>query len=245
MSNIVALSRVHYGKDYLDAVIRSTEGFADKHYVIYSPVPTFGRGASRPCPDTRDELLDIAHHAAGKRLKWIEGYIPAVAVAFKDDPDIDLLLELDADEVIHQDLTRDILERFGRGELDHYRYRLPMTHHWRNFHLTCHDDNWPERLYLPNAPKDDTAFYARTGTYIHHFGYARSDSDMQYKWELSIHADELRPEWWSEIWGCFPERLQDVHPVNNNGFWNAVPFEDGLLPAALINHPYRYTEVIK
>jgi hypothetical protein len=245
MTQIIAITRCHYGKDYLDAVIRSTAGFAEKHIVAYSPVPTFGRGASMPCPDSRDELYKIARDAGGDRLRWIEDRVPSIYVAFDEYPEADLILELDADEVIHQDLGRDITERFERGELDHYRYRLPMTHHWRNFHLTCHDDNWPERLYLPKAAIQETAFYARTGTFIHHFGYARRDLDTRYKWQLSIHADELRPEWWSEIWDSFPDRLEDIHPVNREGFWNAVPFADGLLPAALINHPYRGLEVVK
>lgn len=242
--NIVALTRLHYGSDYLDAVIRSTEGFADKHLVVYTPVPTFGQGTDLPNPDTRDQLLTIAQRAAGKRLHWVEGQIPSVFVTYHEFADVDVILELDADEVIHQDLLRDIRQKLDRGELDHFRYRLPMIHHWRCFHLGCTDGQWPERLYLPKAKNRDTAYYDRVGSYIHHFGYARRDVDMRYKWGVSLHKPELRPEWWTEIWDKFPERLKDLHPTNND-FWNADPFEDGLLPAALINHPYRYLEVIK
>lgn len=243
--SILALTRLHYGADYLDAVIRSTEGFAEKHVVVYTERPNFPGSPPMPCPDTRDQLLNIAQQAAGKRLHWIEGKIPAVAVAFDHYDDIDLLLELDADEILHQDLGQHILQSWQDGKLDTRRYRLPMIHHWRAFKYGCTDAQWPVRLYMPNARIDDIGWYERTGTYIHHFGYTRSEVDMRYKWELSIHKDELRPEWWDDIWHAYPDRLTDLHPTNNNGFWNAEPFEDGLLPAALINHPYRYLDVIE
>jgi hypothetical protein len=244
---ILALTRLHYGADYLDAVIRSTEGFAEKHIVVYTETPNFPGSPSMPCPDTRDELLLIAHQAGGKRLQWIEGRIPAVAVAFDEYDDIDLLLELDADEVLHQDLGQHIIESYEHGLLTARRYRLPMIHHWRAFKHACTDGQWPIRLYVPKADRDEIDWYPRPSPnrYIHHFGYVRSDLDSRYKWELSLHKDEMRPEFWSEIWDKFPERLTDLHPVSNNGFWNAEEFPDGDLPAALINHPYRYLEMVK
>lgn len=240
---ILALTRLHYGADYLDAVIKSTEGFAEKHIVVYAEEHNFPGDPSMPCPDTRDQLYKIAQDAGGDRLVWIDDPQPAVAVAYRYYSDIDMLLELDADEVAHQDLLQHILQRWDDGKLGGKRWRLPMIHHWRSFRYGCTDGQWPIRLYV-GGMDDEIDWYERTGTYIHHFGYARRDTDMQYKWELSIHKNELRPEWWGEVWAKFPERLTDLHPTNNNGFWNAEPFEDGLLPAALINHPYRYLEVI-
>lgn len=243
---ILALTRLHYGVDYLDAVIRSTEGFAERHIVVYTDVPNFPGDPPMPCPDGREELYEIARIAGGERLLWLDHPEPGVNVglAWYGAP-VDMLLELDADEVLHQDLGAHILRRFAAGALDHRRYRLPMIHHWRSFHYACSDGQWPIRLYLPGAPRDDVAFYERTGTYIHHFGYVRRMIDMRYKWELSLHKNELRAGWWETVWGGFPERLTDLHPVSNNGFWNAEPFADGDLPAALINHPYRYMEVVE
>lgn len=242
---ILALTRLHYGADYLDAVIRSSEPFAEKHVVVYTDKPNFPGEPSIPCPDTREQLYEIARIAGGERLHWIDDPHPGVSVAFQHYRDIEMLLELDADEVIHQDLCADILRSHADEKLTAKRYRLPFIHHWRTFRYGCTDGQWPVRLYVPNAEQDEIAWYPRTGTYIHHFGYVRRAVDMQYKWDLSLHKSELRPEWWTDIWAAFPERLQDLHPVSNNGFWNAEPFEDGLLPAALVNHQYRYLEVVE
>lgn len=244
---IDALTRLHYGAPYLDAVIRSTEGFAERHWVVYAEQHNFPGAPTMPCPDTRDQLYEIARIAGGDRLRWLDHPAPGVDVVLREHAEIDLMLELDSDEVLHQDLAAHIRKAFLEGHLIHRRYRLPMVHHWRSFRYACSDAQWPIRLYLPYAEADDVVFYDRTnpGRYIHHFGYVQPRAYMDYKWMLSIHKDELRPEWFAEIYDCFPERLTDLHPVSNNGFWNAEQFPDGDLPAALINHPYRYQEVIE
>lgn len=242
---IVALTRLHYGADYLDAVIRSTEGFADLHIILYTERPNFGHLTDLPCPDSREELQQIAEIAGGDRLRWVDHPEPGVAAALARFQDVELLLELDGDEVIHQDLAADILTRYQAGDLTIPRYRLPMVHHWRSFGYTCTDGQWPVRLYVPGQPGDETDWYPNNGRYIHHFGYARKLVDMRYKWAVSLHGPEMRPGWWEDIFTCFPERLEDLHPVSDNGFWKAEPFPDSGLPAVLISHPYRGLEVIE
>lgn len=243
---IDALTRLHYGAPYLDAVIRSTEGLAERHWVVYTDVHNFPGAPTIPCPDSRDQLYEIARIAGGERLRWVEDSNPGVNVVLSQHPEIGLLLELDSDEVLHQDLAAHIRVAWEAGELDHRQYRLPMVHHWRSFRYACSDGQWPVRLYLPYAPIEAVGWYERLDPprYIHHFGYVQPRDHMRYKWMLSIHKSELRPEWFAEIYDGFPDRLTDLHPVSNNGFWNAEPFEDGLLPAALINHPYRCQEVV-
>lgn len=243
---IVALTRLHYGADYLDAVIRSTEPIAAKHIILYTEHPSFGRDTDLPCPDSRDALKRIAEIAGGDRLHWIDNPAPGVAAALGLFRDIEMLLELDGDEVLHQDLAADILARYRAGELTAPRYRLPMIHHWRSFGYACSDGQWPTRLYLPGLPGEAIAWYPPTEPkrYIHHFGYARRTADMRYKWAVSLHGPEMRADWWPDIWEGFPERLADLHPVSDNGFWKAEPFPDSDLPAVLINHPYRDLAVI-
>lgn len=242
---IVAITRLLYGKAYLGAVIRSTAGFADRHLITYTYTPSAGFGStSLPCPDSRDELLLIAHQAAGKRLHWVEGKPISAMVAFDEFDDIDMLLELDSDEIPHQDLLADIRERFDRGELTHKRYRLQMVHHWRSFRYVCRDPQRQLRLHIPNAPIDADAVYPEIGRYIHHMGYAINDELMRFKWAISVHRGDLRPDWW-QTWHSSPMRLTDLYPVAADFQWNAEPFPDGDLPAALIGHPYRSMSVIK
>jgi len=65
MAKIIAATRCHYGKDYLAEVVRSTEGFASEHVVMYTPTPTFGRDTDIACPDSRDELREAAFYGGG------------------------------------------------------------------------------------------------------------------------------------------------------------------------------------
>lgn len=240
---IIAFTRLHYGKDYLASVIASAVPFVDKFVVLYTPVPTFGRAASSPCPDNRDELHDIATSAAGDKLDWRDGLPVSAAVAMGLYPDADIALELDADEVIHPLLFKHISEQFQAGQLTQYCYRLPFWHHWRSFRYACDDGSWPARLYLPKLPKTEAVYYEGAPARVHHFGYARSDEDTRYKWETSAHGGEIRPEWWGEIWSKFPERLTDLHPVSRD-YWNAIEIDAHCLPDVLNSHIYANKAVI-
>lgn len=243
---IVAFTRLHYGSDFLDAVIRATELIADKHVILYTPTPSFGRQPSMPCPDTRDQLYEITHIAGGERLHWIENSVPEGSLAFNAYPDADMFLEADADEVYHQMLIGDISRRFRGGELTERVYRLPFVHHWRSFHYACTDAQWPMRMYLPkNKGGNDPAWYPADDRVhvISHFGYARREKDMLYKLECSLHNPEFRADWWEQKYCRFPEVLDDLHPVSI-GLWNADKYEDSALPAVLIGHSLRYLDVI-
>lgn len=242
---IDALTRLHYGAPFLDAVIRSTEGLAEHHWIVYTETHNFPGNPTMPCPDTRDQLYEIARIAGGDRLRWLDHPAPGVGVVLGEHHEIDAMLELDGDEPIHQDLAADIRRKLESGELNHRRYRIPMCHHWRSFKYVCYDGQWPVRLYLPHAEVDDVAWYDRMvpERYIHHMGYVQPRAHMIYKWMLSIHKAELRPEWFTEIYDKFPERLTDLHPVSKD-FWNAEPINMSELPACLITHPYRELEMV-
>ena len=240
---IVAFTRLHYGKDYLGWVISSALPFVDKFIVLYTPVPTFGRATPLPCPDSREELLGIAQTVAGDKLDWREGLSISAEVAMKLYPDTELALELDADEVIHPALFEQIRDRHAKGELTAYCYRLPFWHHWRSFRYVCDDGGWPARLYSPQKPRADAVYFDGAAARVHHFGYARAEADMRYKWSTSAHGDEFRADWWQDIWCKFPERLTDLHPVSRD-YWHAQLLEADKLPPILRDHPYIDREVI-
>lgn len=248
MSNIViAVSRVHYGKDYLPYTIRSTEGFADKHIVLYTHSPSFKPGAAYDDnPDSREEMMEAAVGAGGRRVEWVENQPIDALSALRLYPQAEMLLELDADEVLSPALSRAIIDEWSDGNLTHSSYRVPMVHHWRSFAYICRDSNHPVRLYLPNNRADEQPQYLPLEMgLIHHFGYARRLADMRYKMKLSMHSDEFRPGWWDDIFLKFPERLTDLHPVCLEGFWNAERIDIDTLPRVLANHPYRDLEVIE
>lgn len=246
---IVAFTRLHYGADYLGSVMASALPFVDKYIILYTPTATFGRIPSIPCPESRDTLYEIARACAGDKLEWRDDLPVNAGTAIGLHSDAEITLELDADEVIHPVLFEKILNDYRDGKLDAYCYRLPFLHHWRSFRYVCQDASWPARLYLPRQYKDpetnvNTQYYANPPAHVHHFGYARNEQDMRYKWEASVHNSDFRANWWSDIWEKFPERLTDLHPVSVD-FWNAELFAANGLPPVLGGHPYRDMEVIR
>ncbi len=242
---IIAFTRLHYGADYLAEVIKSTEGFAERHIVLYTPVANFPGKTNLPCPDERQQLMDIARQAGGPRVEWVEGMPIGAQSAMEICPDADLLLELDGDEIIQPALFKDILRRYKAGELTNRHYRLPMLHHWRSFNYVCRDQLRPVRIYLPQIQENGDALYYPEGAgYIHHFGYARNLVDTRYKLALSMHADEFRTGWWDEVFMDFPARKKDLHPVVVD-IWNAEPYDRHSLPEFMHNHEYFDLEVIE
>lgn len=241
---VAALTMLHYGSDYLASVIKSTEGIADSHLILYTERPSYRPGhPGTGNTDTKADLQEIAISTGGRRVEWAENWPISVESAFRIYPDLKMLLVLDADEVISEELSRNLISEWFSGRLTVADYRLPMIHHWRSFRYVCRDSNHPVRLYLPHNPPG-AAYLSESLGLIHHFGYARKLADMRYKMELSLHREEFRPGWWDEIFLKFPERLTDLHPVCLDGFWNAEEFPADLLPRAVKTHPYRNLEVI-
>lgn len=240
---IIGYTMLHYGIDYLAYALESLRPFVDRHVILYSEAPTFGNYSQFPCPDSRDALWGIAHGVLGSKLDWRENMPQNYQTIIDLYPDAELILEIDADEVMSPALIGDILRRYRSEQLSVQRYRLPMVHHWRSFNYICRDASWPVRLCVPGNAEGE-GFYPSVPSFMHHFGYARSCADMQYKIETSVHRPEWRQEWWTDTFLRFPERLTDLHPVSV-GLWNAEPYDRLNLPAVLHHHPYWDKEVIE
>ena len=242
---VIAFTRLHYGVDYLASVLKSTEGFAQEHIILYTPSSSHGfNGTQAPCPDSRESLQAIAR-AAGERVKWVDSayYDIHIGTVVAMHPDADLVLELDGDEVITPQLFESLIEAIPT--LDRRAYRLQMVHHWRNFGHICRDSGYPVRAYLPKNNGDEAQYFPNDNGLIHHFGYARSIPDTAYKLKLSAHRDEFRANWWNEVFMQFPDRLTDLHPVCVDGFWNAEEFDRHSLPEFMHDHPYFDMEAIE
>lgn len=239
MSSFIAWTRVHYGVDYLEYVCKSTAGWADYHVILYTAVPTYGFGTHLANPDSREDLLAAAQRGAGGRLIWLDNAPIDALTVHRLYPEADLILELDADEVIDYSLLHALESDYHAGRLEARHYRLPMSHYWRSFGWRCEDSNPPIRLWQPRVAGGE-AYYPDKAGRIHHFGYARTEANMRYKWDVSHHKPELRTDWWDKF-----RRFEkdDVHPVCIDGFWNAHPVDRAELPAILRSHPY-YEKVI-
>lgn len=244
---IVAFTCLHYGLDYLEYVIRSTQNFAEQHIIMYTPRPSPGyHNTSLQCPDSRQDLYRLARSAAGKRLIWIDEDNPCAEAAMALRPDADLLFGLDSDEVIDPYLAQKIIRLYQEGKLNKRKVALPMIHFWRSFNHVCRNPGWPVRLYVPKAPDDSIEYLAggeESGA-IYHFGYCRRRADMEYKVALSVHLPEWRSDWWEKKFNAFPHTLTDVHPVCVD-MWTAIPYDKTKLPGLLHHHPFYPLEVVE
>jgi hypothetical protein len=249
MTQIVVVTDVHYGADYLRYVIRSSEylsegGEAPPHVCLYTARATFGFQPRLPNPETCEQLRDIALAAGGSRVIWRDDLPPAMDTVFGMFPEAEIVVELDSDEVLSPGLAQHVLKCYNAGLLDRDKYFLPTAHLWRSFRHICRGGDHPRLYVRRNAPTHDWhALPQPAPDYLYHFGYATTQRVQRYKWACSAHQNELRPEWWADIWGAYPYRLTDLHPVQT-GLWNAEPCGVEVLPPCMADHPFGHLEVI-
>lgn len=243
---IIAVTRLHYGLDYLPWVIKSSKPIADRHLILYTHEVSFWPGMSRDeNPDSGEALREAAVAADPDRVVWVDHLPIDVWSTLRMFPAADAILELDADEIISPQLCASIRSELGKGSLTKRVYRVPFLHHWRSFDYVCKNPGWPTRLFLPGGEEGEDYFPGgEAAGYIHHFGYARKRADMRYKAALSMHKPEWREGWWEEKYDRFPEVLEDVHPCVAD-LWTAEPYDKRQLPDILRNHPYYDLEVIE
>lgn len=254
---IIAYTALLYGRDYLASAIRSVIDAVDEHHVLYTPIGSHGHRTDVPCPETREELYEIARAAAGSKLHWHEGTW-AYEGAQRDSihtyaPDADVILVVDADEVWSEGLARKVADGYQQArESQQYwafkRIRVPMIHAWRSFGCwVMHDPAYPERIIYPKADREiTTATLDIPGGLIFHFGYAQHPEIVQYKQLTHGHKAEWRRDvdWFADK---FMANAQvDCHPVGSE-YWSpeAVdPFALGL-PEWMREHLYANMAVIE
>jgi hypothetical protein len=240
---------LHYGSCFLNHAIRSIIDDVDSVIVLYSPVGSHGHRTDAVCPDTRKMLYDIAHEAAGDKLRWFDGVWPHEGAQrdsiFSIVPDADMIVVLDADEVWAPGLLKDALrETRNLGIRD---IRIPFTHYWRSLkQAILHDPAYPVRLIYPkNASGAETftphPFLAQPYRTINHFGYAQRSEIVRYKLETHGHRAEFRRDcdWFNDIF-MNPSRKTDLHPVGSDQ-WTVESIET---PAFMLDHPYAALELI-
>lgn len=243
---IVCYTALHYGSDFLNHAIRSIIDDVQEYIVLYSPIGSHGHQTSTPCPDTREELYDIAYAAAGEKLRWFDGQWPYEGAQrdsiFGIVPDADVIVVLDADEIYPPGLLQDAI---AHGMRENARQVLiPLRHYWRSFHKAfTHDPAAPVRLHFPKVSQGITTFATNDESYrLQHFGYAITPELMRYKWQIHGHLAEMRKDidWLNDVY--LANRQFDCHPVGSD-YWLVV--EDVTPPDFMLDHPYAKLSVIE
>lgn len=261
MTKVIAYTALHYGKDYLASAIRSVIDAVDEHHIIYTPIGSHGHRSERACPESREELYEIARQASGSKFHWHEGTWAWEGqqrdAIMQYAPDADVILVVDADEVWSEGLAAFAI----REGAVHYptirHWRIPMVHYWRSFErCVVHDPAFPTRMIVPNAPDTEREFYvakpfrnASTPILrmpIHHFGYAQRPEIVEYKQHVHGHKGEWRRDvdWFRARF--MVNAQHDCHPVGSE-YWNPEPVDPFALglPDWMRGHEYAEMGVIE
>lgn len=244
MTKIVAYTALLYGKCYLASAIRSVLDYVDEYHVLYSPIGAHGHRTNVPCPDTREELLEIAL-MAGSKLRWHDGEWPYEGAQreaiLQVAGDADVILPVDYDEVWQAGLVEEAIAAGLSGKAR--GWRVPFRHYWRSFHRCfLHDPAWPVRIIAPKIASGEATL--STDKAVNHLGYAIPPSLMRWKWLVHGHHNELRRDcdWFTDVYEA--NRQTDCHPVGSDA-WNTeqVNYLD-YMPAWMAQHPFASMEVI-
>lgn len=244
MTKIIAYTPLHYGKCYLASAIRSVIDHVDEWHVLYTPIGSHGHRTDTPCPDTRDELLEIAL-MAGSKLRWHEGVWPYEG-AQRDTilqlaPDADVIFPVDYDELWEPGLVEEAISAALTGNVR--GWRVPFRHYWRSFYRCfLHDPAWPTRIIAPKIAGGEATL--STDKAVNHMGYAIPASLMRYKWLVHGHHNEMRRDcdWFTDVYEA--NRQNDAHPVGSE-YWNAEQVDPWqYMPDYMKQHPFAAFEVI-
>ena len=233
---VLAYIPLHYGCEYLDAAIRAVDPFVDKIMVLYVEQPSQGQAAILPCPESEEQLKDIAF-GASKKIEWHnckfgnEGAHRGYVYTYSQE--YDLVFTFDCDEVFE---PNDLPKSFELAMSSTKRYIGigGYINFWRSFNFACHDGFTPIRITNLHNESGEEVVPCR----VYHFSTAQKEETIRYKMGVSGHASEIRANWLEEIYlGWSPENnYTDLHPVAH-GIWNATAFDRNTLPEILKQHP--------
>jgi hypothetical protein len=236
---------LHYGAEYLRESILSIEPCVDKIVILYTSRPSYGHQSGAQCPETEQQLKDIAL-ATSNKVQWEN-------VSFNSEGDhrmyiwnfasgYDLILPVDADEVWDTEILRDSLRIAHTEKTGKYIGVSRFVNFWKSFNRICIDSFVPIRIYKV-AGNEEIKGEAVDGL-IYHFSCAQSDAIMRYKYAIHGHHDEIRTNWLEGTYFGWKEGDKFLHPTSLNIWGEALPFDKETLPEVLKYHPNFNKEII-
>jgi len=247
MSNrIIAYCPLHYGIEYLSEAIKAVEPFVEKIVMLYTSKPSYGYNTQLVCPDSEDELRDIALSASNK-VQWhnIQAYAEnqhrGLIYKIAQEENFDGILTFDADEILE---PADIASFIETAMVSDKRYIgvSGYINFFKSFNWCCYDGFEPIRFI--NLHRIDGQGSAKCR--IYHFSTAQRLDIMKYKLEIHGHKVEIRPNWLNDVYLRWEPGMtidKGLHLVSHD-LWNAVSFDKNELPLLLKQHPNFQKEVI-
>lgn len=242
-----------YGKDYIQYAIRSVYSEVDAILILYTDKPSHGTGTGLPCPDTRDELIELcAAVDPNNKIIWmtgnwnLEGQQRNEAHYYAKKHGYDILVAVDADEIWKTEMLRELIQlTFDRKAS---KCLVWMRHLWRSFNYICDDQMRQERIYYMRDDKKDLIYAPQPINQVWHFGYAQDLKTVEYKISIHGHSAEWilpKERWFTERYCVFPpaEGVY-VHPACAD-VWFPAEFNKEQLPEIMREHPYYNLEKIE
>ena len=240
---------LHYGKDYLGYAIKSIIDQIDKMIVLYTARPSYGH-VSGKCPEGEEELRQIAEEASGGKLEWIKIRHTHMEgdhrnQAFRHVAGFDILAVIDSDEIWDPKAFEAALE-YARNSaaFEIGANHQGWYHFWRSFNEYCSDGFCPIRFHnLKNMRKTQDI---NCPSKVYHFGYAQTRVITDYKWACHGHQDELRSNWFDEIFYGYQKGItKGLHPVSLQIWHEPTDFDRHDLPEFMHSHPFFNLEKIE
>lgn len=222
---------LHYGKEFLEAALRSVEPIVDKYVISYTPKPSFSFGTDIPCPDSEEEMRSIAERVLGNKLIWISGTYAHEGhhrdVIYGHAKMNDIIIVSDSDE-IWKDPEAAIKE--AEKTKAHSLRINGFVNFWKSFDYIVHDGFQPVRILQPKYYRHVAETINAT---IYHLGYMIKPETMRYKLAIHGHRNDIdqvhgSPDKYFEKWnnwthpGCGIERL---HPASRDIWIDAEKYE--------------------
>lgn len=256
---------LHYGADYLEAVIDSIIDAVDEVAIIHTEQPSHGSATRLPLPEQerKHNLSEIfqnckkKHTGKRKKFTWInnrtsfqENAHRQDAVRYLEKAGYQVGVVVDADEIWQTEVLKDaVVECFNSSHREFQTRWSGWRHFYRSFNNYCVDQFQPVRFY--NFSNYGRSLGIIENVEIYHMGYAISESTMQYKLSCHGHKNEIRSTFFKE-WQNFdvdkwndyiqkhhrPDIDWTLHPASKQVWRNTQEQDVDQLPDVLKNHKY-------
>jgi hypothetical protein len=236
-NNITTLAYIplHYGADYLPAVLRSIKE-VDTILILYTSRPSYGHRGNLPNPDSEELLRSICEPYSNLVWKDVTGVNKenthrnmVYDWAERSKRSYDVIVAVDADEIWHAEKLKDaILETYNSSFHAHGVGGDCWYHFWKNHNEVNRDGFYPIRLFnLHNYIRNQTIIH--TGE-IYHMGYAISEEAMRYKLSCHGHKNEIANDWLENKWIRYERGVTThLHPASQQ-IWLRTEDFNGKIP---------------
>jgi hypothetical protein len=241
--NTLAYIPLHYGKEYLEAVIKSIHPFVDRVVAFYSSEPTYGHKGNLANPDSKEELerivnsftrtefIDITNRRITRENihRNLAHTYASSAIQNPKDLNFDLVMAVDADEVWNPERVEEAIHAayFSNSHFIHVA-GSQWYHFWKGLKEVNRDGFYPMRFtnlnnYVGNADIIEAGE-------IYHMGYAIDPEVMKYKLSCHGHKSEISNGWYNDKWLNYERGVTThLHPASRD-IWIETEDFNGKLP---------------